>query len=495
MNQFDLQADSLELRDIFPPHFQVEGITFTPDGKSGTEIVSGWLPGDLQLDHVILNLAPFSEAVFEVRGRVRDLPDDHLIVNTVRLDVITEKTGFSDNKEENNISLATTYIVKPEITTVADTFRMPIGLPLEDMNVLENDRVEGSAVDLRAVRLEVLAPAQPIYSEDVPYLDELTGDIVLSGNIVIGVYQITYSLCELANPNNCAEATVYIEIDPNTVLANTDDLGSIPAGRGGRTGSVLDNDLWNGMSVDSPITLIFWMDEAPDGVVFNPDGTIEVEPSVAAAEYTFHYRICELSYPDNCSEGTASFYVKNILDAQDDYYVLLIDRGEVYTETSVLDNDLASDLPIFISDVFLIPGAASHPNLTMDNSGVISIAEGTKVGRYTYSYTVCELVNPDNCQMATAFIDLQGKELFVPNIITPNDDGINDCFIVIGYENYDQIELLLFNRGGMEVYRNADYQNDWKGDGLGEDVYYYVLYLRKASQVTIHRGHVLLKRR
>src|SRR5690606_9141735 len=41
MNQFDLQADYLELKDVLPDHFQVEHITYADDGKPGTGIVSG----------------------------------------------------------------------------------------------------------------------------------------------------------------------------------------------------------------------------------------------------------------------------------------------------------------------------------------------------------------------------------------------------------------------------------------------------------------------
>src|SRR5690606_2377613 len=107
----------------------------------------------------------------------------------------------------------------------------------------------------------------------------------------------------------------------------------------------------------------------------------------------------------------------------------------------------------------------------------------------------CELIKPTNCQSATAVIDLKGKDLFVPNIITPNDDGINDYLVVVGYENYDQIELLVFNSWGTEVFRDTDYRNSWNGESLYEDVYYYVLHLKKGGYIQYRRGYVILKRK
>src|SRR5690606_32991243 len=110
MNQFDLQADCLELRDLLPAHFEVEHIGYADDGKQGTEIVSGWEGGDLNLGRVVLNLAPFSEAVFEVKGRVVGVPDNNLFISTATFNV-TGQTGFSDTKTENNTSTVTTLII------------------------------------------------------------------------------------------------------------------------------------------------------------------------------------------------------------------------------------------------------------------------------------------------------------------------------------------------------------------------------------------------
>ncbi|HTJ11683.1 MAG TPA: gliding motility-associated C-terminal domain-containing protein [Dinghuibacter sp.] len=66
-------------------------------------------------------------------------------------------------------------------------------------------------------------------------------------------------------------------------------------------------------------------------------------------------------------------------------------------------------------------------------------------------------------------------DLFIPNVITPNGDGKNDLFYVVGLDRYPGSTLRVFNRWGSEVYQSEDYHNDWGGSGLNAGTYYYVL--------------------
>ncbi|TNF49517.1 MAG: T9SS type B sorting domain-containing protein [Bacteroidetes bacterium] len=68
--------------------------------------------------------------------------------------------------------------------------------------------------------------------------------------------------------------------------------------------------------------------------------------------------------------------------------------------------------------------------------------------------------------------------LVVPNVITMNNDGQNDHFIIENLEDYDQVALVILNRWGNVIYSNDDYQNDWdgtlsNGKQVDEGVYFY----------------------
>ncbi len=86
-----------------------------------------------------------------------------------------------------------------------------------------------------------------------------------------------------------------------------------------------------------------------------------------------------------------------------------------------------------------------------------------------------EDVNIGNNQ-AIATVDI--IELTVPNVFTPNGDGVNDLFVIQGIERFPQHRLVLFNRWGNEIYQSTRYQNDWDGSTLAEGTYYYVLEVR-----------------
>jgi gliding motility-associated-like protein len=74
-----------------------------------------------------------------------------------------------------------------------------------------------------------------------------------------------------------------------------------------------------------------------------------------------------------------------------------------------------------------------------------------------------------------------GGGFFIPNIFTPNEDGLNDVFKVAG-AGVDYVEMKIFNRWGALLYHNYGNSKDigWNGsfkDKLCADgVYFYTVY-------------------
>ncbi|MBE8719310.1 DUF7507 domain-containing protein [Sphingobacterium pedocola] len=278
-----------------------------------------------------------------------------------------------------------------------------------------------------------------------------------------------------------------------TIEAVDDAFATINGGAGGTTASVLQNDLLQGVAVVASDVDLQWSDAAPARFILHADGTITVPANTPMGDYTIQYTVCERQNPDNCATATACLTVEAAIRAEDDYFSITGQREGTST-ASVLDNDSYDGRAIDLQHVTLHPGDASDPALRMEADGTLFVAAGTKTGTYTYSYRICEVLNPLNCDEAIATIVLDASELFIPNIVTPNDDGKNDYFEVIGHEAYDRMTLVVTNRWGNDVYRNENYDNRWGGSALSNGTYFYILELIKDGQIQRYTGWVIIKK-
>ncbi|WP_316806793.1 gliding motility-associated C-terminal domain-containing protein [Pedobacter agri] len=91
---------------------------------------------------------------------------------------------------------------------------------------------------------------------------------------------------------------------------------------------------------------------------------------------------------------------------------------------------------------------------------------------------------------------VDGSNLFVPNLFTPNGDGINDLFEIRGLNLFAQNDLVIVNRWGNEVYKSNNYQNNWSGEGLNEGTYYYLLRVKENASAPwqVFKGYITLIR-
>ena len=62
----------------------------------------------------------------------------------------------------------------------------------------------------------------------------------------------------------------------------------------------------------------------------------------------------------------------------------------------------------------------------------------------------------------------------IPNVFTPNQDGVNDTFYIDGIERVPW-RLEVYNRWGSQVYQSESYQNNWAGEQCPTGTYYYRL--------------------
>ncbi len=105
----------------------------------------------------------------------------------------------------------------------------------------------------------------------------------------------------------------------------------------------------------------------------------------------------------------------------------------------------------------------------------------TSSDEVTITVIECDPEPPDTTTQNTVFI---------PNIFTPNEDGINDAFYVRG-KNISIINLSIFNRWGSLVYESDVLNHGWdgrfKGKECAEGVYFFT------STITFNDGSIEIK--
>lgn len=87
-----------------------------------------------------------------------------------------------------------------------------------------------------------------------------------------------------------------------------------------------------------------------------------------------------------------------------------------------------------------------------------------------------------------------------PEGFSPNNDGLNDAFVVEGLTKEDNAKFTVYNRWGNKVYESYPYNNTWAGKSLislsigGDELpigtYYYILEVKN----DIFKGSVFLNR-
>ncbi len=75
-------------------------------------------------------------------------------------------------------------------------------------------------------------------------------------------------------------------------------------------------------------------------------------------------------------------------------------------------------------------------------------------------------------------------EFFIPEGFSPNNDNVNDKFVIRGLSQYPNHDLVIMNRWGSKVFSSAPYENNWDGtnafgrsigEKLPEGTYFYIL--------------------
>ena len=119
---------------------------------------------------------------------------------------------------------------------------------------------------------------------------------------------------------------------------------------------------------------------------------------------------------------------------------------------------------------WLIPSGGIIPFDTTNYTFYFTQSNTPSTGSYT-------IVVTDQCLYSdTLAIDINSVDcdVLIPNVVTPNGDGVNDFFRINGLENFPGSSLNVFNRWGNRIYKSDDYKNDWSPN-VSDGTYFYIV--------------------
>lgn len=217
--------------------------------------------------------------------------------------------------------------------------------------------------------------------------------------------------------------------------------------------------------------------ELGQDITLCPEETLLLTAKEGNADYSWQDGTTNSDYLANAS-GTYSLTTTVGLCSQSDTLQLS------YFEPPIFN--LGSDTTIYSTDGLQLDASSSDPEATYHwSDGFNSPTRSISIpGLYIVE------VRSNDCTFSDSIL-IEVADLIIPNIITPNGDGINESFIIRG-SGYEQWNLQIFDRYGRPVYKSDNYQSAWQATGLEAGTYYYALIDQKTTRV--FKGWVLVVR-
>ncbi|MGK0277380.1 MAG: gliding motility-associated-like protein [Litorivivens sp.] len=114
------------------------------------------------------------------------------------------------------------------------------------------------------------------------------------------------------------------------------------------------------------------------------------------------------------------------------------------------------------------------------------------IGYYEGNY---DIFIEDDC-LASGIVEVTAEVcvLIIPNIFTPNNDGVNDGYVIDGIGSYPGSVVKIYNRWGKLMHESEDYSREiWRPTDaeVSEGTYYYVIDLvHNSGRIEQFEGHI-----
>ncbi|RFC55763.1 gliding motility-associated C-terminal domain-containing protein [Brumimicrobium aurantiacum] len=361
--------------------------------------------------------------------------------NSIWMTFTTNSTGGDVNVNFNNINFENNPGQGIELQAVI----VKADLPCIPSSYTEVSNCEAAATTNFTLNAPGLAPSTTYY-------------VVVNG--VAGTTENAEATFDVSMTGLGVERNPQITISTNDSVVCKDENVVFNASTVDCGNPIAFNWFVNGVEVGTTIDPVFETKDLNDG-------------DVVSAEM-----ICFTQCRDTVSSNTISFTVYDfVVDAGPDLYIT---QGE-----EVMLEGETSQSTFYWTPIYNINDANLLKPIVFPNETTTYYLTGYN----GHCYISDEM---------TVFVE---NTLEIPNTFSPNGDGINDDWEILGIENFPDCFIQVYNRWGQVVFQTTGYpiEKRWKGNSesgkpLASGSYYYVVNLRDANYDEPFKGTVTIIR-
>jgi large repetitive protein len=246
-------------------------------------------------------------------------------------------------------------------------------------------------------------------------MDTTQGAVTVVPGTPPGIYTLSYELCDLNTPVNCATTLVTITVTPQ-ILPVTESGSAVSGSPSAAIANVAANDTVNGLAATlgaSGNASVVQSGTWPAGITLNPaTGAVSTDATVQPGIYNFTYQLCDKNAPVNCATITDTITVTANNAPVDDAASMV--AGSVTTIiANVTQNDAVNGALATLGTTGNATVATSGiwpSGITLNpTTGAIIVGARVQPGTYNLVYELCDKNTPVNCQTATAVITVNAS--------------------------------------------------------------------------------------
>lgn len=230
-----------------------------------------------------------------------------------------------------------------------------------------------------------------------------------------------------------------------------------------------------------------------EGVLCESGGSVTLSSEITNPDYVLTW----FSIENNTEIGTGN----SITVTEPGNYFMTIDfDGCTYSSNTIAVEVITTDgITLNIADAITVIQGTSKEVIASGadlytwylNNEIIGTGNSFSVTQ-AGTYTIIGAIG--NCEFTKTFTVavVENTSIVVPNVITVNNDGINDFWSIPNeYVNKEDVEVIIYSPKGKVVFRARNYQNNWPNSALeyakSEPVFYYTI---SENDEIIKRGSI-----